>query len=209
MYNLIVFILLIMFTPTRLRGEMMKSLLEAISVPLQTIVDKLIAFRARKTYEMAISSQIIYMEKMLNDKFNPSGLYTPIYITDALVTDEKVYIGQMDEEEGGVYVGQKWIPGVSLANTDDKFLFEGITWKSLIDDNTTVPEEGANWTELANDEIVYVGHIDEYSSPYTFIVHISQAHYNAITSQIDEMTSHINKYKLLGTKYIYDVYEEI
>ncbi len=205
MYNLIISTLLLILMPPRLRKELMTAMLESLSVPLQTVIDNLVVFRIKKSYEMALNAQIIYLEKMLNDKFNAEGSYTDIYITDNLVTDERVYIGQPDEEDSAVYFGHVWSSGISNADAGDEFIFDDKTWQSLVDDNTTDPEEGLNWTEVAADEIVYFGLLDEFAALFTFTVHIVAALYASIESRIPEMSSYLEKYKLLGTKYNYEI----
>ena len=205
MYNLIISTLLRILMPPRLRKELMTAMLESLSVPLQTVIDNLVAFRVKKSYEMALNAQIIYLEKMLNDKFNAEGSYTDIYITDNHVTDEHVYIGQPDEEDSAVYFGHFWSSGISNADAGDEFIFDDKTWQSLVDDNTTDPEEGLNWTEVAADEIVYFGLLDEFAALFIFTVHIVAALYASIESRIPEMSSYLEKYKLLGTKYNYEI----
>ncbi len=205
MYNIVISILLIMLIPPRLRKGLMISFLNTISVPLQYIVDSLAAFRMQKSYEMALNSQIIYLEKMLNKTFNPYGTFDDIYITDNLLTDEKIYMGQPDEEDSIVYFGHVWIPGVSTANDADEFLFDGLTWVSLIDDNSTDPVEGETWAVVADDEMIYLGYMDEFMGSLSFTVHLSSSLYTQIVTRMPEMSSYINKYKLLGIKYKYEI----
>lgn len=206
MYNIVILAIALMFTPSRLRHDYFYAVLEVVTDSLQLIVGEFNGYRLRKQYEMSISSQIIYLEKFLNDRYNSISAYPAIYITDSLITDEKIYIGNMGEEGAELYVGNKWsVGGYELGN---EVLSGGITWQSLINDNYDLPSEGASWTAIADDEAVYVGNSNEFGYFFEFVVHVSDTHWAAMTDLQTEMSLYINRYKLLGINYTYDIYEE-
>jgi hypothetical protein len=205
-YNIVIFTIAAMFVPTTLRKDFFLSFVEAFTDSIQLIIDDFNAFRIRKQYEMNINAQIIYLEKFLNDKYNASGAYPAIYITDALIDDEIVYVGNPDEEEAALYLGDLW-DYEAFYNVDEEcFTADGKTWKSLIDGNYDLPAEGVSWTEVAINEIVHIGHSNEYPAMFSFVVHITDTHWAVISGLENEMRSYINRYKLLGTQYTFDIY---
>lgn len=205
-YNIVIFTIAAMFVPTALRKDFFLSFVEAFADSIQLIIDDFNAFRIRKKYEMNINAQIIYLEKFLNDKYNASGTYPAIYITDALIDDELIYVGNPDEEDAALYLGDLWDVEAFYNVGEECFTTDGKTWKSLIDGNYDLLGEGVSWTEVANNEIVHIGHSNEYPAMFSFVVHIADTHWAAISGLENEMRSYINRYKLLGTQYTFDIY---
>lgn len=204
-YNIVIFTIAAMFVPTALRKDFFLSFVEAFADSIQLIIDDFNAFRIRKKYEMNINAQIIYLEKFLNDKYNASGTYPAIYITDALIDDELIYVGNPDEEDAALYLGDLYNPD-PFYNIGEECLFYFKTWKSLEDGTFDLPFEGSLWTEVADNETIYMGNSNEYPAMFSFVVHIASAHWAAISGLENEMRSYINRYKLLGTQYTFDIY---
>ncbi|MDD3860801.1 MAG: hypothetical protein PHW83_11425 [Bacteroidales bacterium] len=207
-YFINILVISLMFVPMMLRCDFFEAFLKSMVGSIQFIIDEFNTFRLRKLYEMNINAQIIYLEKFLNDKYNAAGTFTDIYITDYLIDDEKMYMGNPDEEDAEIYFGDTYIIGHSYG-IGEECIYGGTTWQSLVDDNMDLPAEGVSWTAVADDEIIYIGNSDEYPAMYTFIVHITTTHWAVISDLENEMRSYINRYKLLGTKYTLDIYEEI
>lgn len=209
MYNIVILAIALMLTPSRLRHDYFYAILEVITDSLQLIVDEFNEYRLQKQYEMSISSQIIYLEKFLNDRYNLLSFYPAIYITDSLVTDEKIFVGNADEEDAEVFIGDEFDTFYGNYMIGNEVIFGGKTWRSLINNNGDLPAEGLSWTAIAEDEIIFVGNADEYGSFFEFVVHISASHWEALTDVQTEMSLYINRYKLLGINYTYDIYEEV
>lgn len=76
-----------MLPPTK-RLPKFIALLSAYIKPVRTLYTEFLAFVDMCRYDLSITGQIIYLEKLLNDKFNnglpayTSGIPTGIYITD-------------------------------------------------------------------------------------------------------------------------------
>lgn len=101
-------------TPPRLRSEELQAIVQSFNEPLRR---QLIAFYKLvkdKRYELAFTGQVIYLEHLLNDKFNPNSS-PKIYITDAAVSSpfylhnelenkDPVYLYNESEDEDPVYL---------------------------------------------------------------------------------------------------------
>lgn len=83
--------------PSILRKPVFLAVLYAIAAPVQAVHSAFTGFRKIKLYELSINPQVVYLEKMLNDKYD-SGLKR-IYIADA-VWFAPLYIYQEAELKG-------------------------------------------------------------------------------------------------------------
>ena len=72
--------------PTFMRVEPLTSWLRILLTPLQELKELFDAFRQSSSDKLVYHFQVIYMEKLLNDTFNPNGS-SPIYIEDV---DEEI-----------------------------------------------------------------------------------------------------------------------
>jgi hypothetical protein len=201
-----------MLTPIIMRKPHYLALIQCIATPLQSIVDRLILFRLQKRFEMAVSSQIIYLELMLNARFNAESAYPDIYITDNLDADEPMYMGNLGEEQAEVYIGNSW-NSITAYATDEEVIYNNQTWISLSDSNTNnVPAVGSSyWTQPSGIEepVVFTGNHGEYDGGVFFIVNIRADHYTALDTRIAEMNAIIYKYKLFGVNFNYNIYETV
>lgn len=108
-----IFLTSILLPPLLRRAELMLYL-QAILKPLKQLHDVFQEFYRSKRYELAFNGQVIYLEHLLNDKFNPAG--TPkIYIADATISEpfylyneleaaDPVYLWNVSENEDPVYL---------------------------------------------------------------------------------------------------------
>ena len=80
MFNVNLTSVLTWLLPSFLRGKTIIAMLQSMLTPLQNLHVTLARFRTLKAYELSITPQIIWLEKMLNDKFDVIG--AGIYITD-------------------------------------------------------------------------------------------------------------------------------
>lgn len=80
-FNIDFFKLIIWLIPKRLRKTNVTIIFQACIFPLLYVHDRLIKYRDAKLYELKITSQVCYLERLLNDRYD----YTQrrIYITDA------------------------------------------------------------------------------------------------------------------------------
>jgi len=87
--------------PSFLRGNAITALIKALVLPLQNLHLSLDAFRTQKQYELNITSQVIWLEKMLNNIFDP--INEQIYIED-VEADVQVYIAHKYESHRPPYI---------------------------------------------------------------------------------------------------------
>jgi len=71
--------------------------------PIKTLYTSYSNYRITVLYQTAFSAQVIYLEKLLNDKYNSSGEFPDIYIEDA-DNIEQVYLTNTEEEVEGLYI---------------------------------------------------------------------------------------------------------
>ncbi|HNX90009.1 MAG TPA: hypothetical protein PKH58_13110 [Paludibacteraceae bacterium] len=90
--------------PTFLRGATLIAILKALLHPLQSLHFLLDAFRIQKQYELSITSQVIWLEKMLNTIFDP--LNELIYIQDVGAVNQ-VYMSNKAESPHPRYLYNK------------------------------------------------------------------------------------------------------
>ena len=94
MYNVNLTTLAKWLLPSFLRGKTLIALLRMLVVPLQKLYQLLDAFRSDKQFELSITSQVIWLEKMLNKYFDP--LIAGIYIVDVGAVNQ-VYVANKSE----------------------------------------------------------------------------------------------------------------
>lgn len=88
-------------TPPRLRSVQWNETINALQSFQKKLLNELYQIEAKKKYEMAFTGQVIYLEKLLNDKFNNSG--TEIYITDRVISS-RFYLHNKNEAKPPVYL---------------------------------------------------------------------------------------------------------
>ena len=90
--------------PTFMRGAALKSMLKSLVTPLQNVHNALDVFRIQKQYELSITSQVIWIEKMLNKIYDPIG--EGITIEDVGYFDQ-VYLRNKAESPHPKYIYNK------------------------------------------------------------------------------------------------------
>ncbi len=185
-------------------------LLRTLSAEILAICIRFDYYTDAKKYDMSVSAQIIYLERLLNDRFNPNSVYPNITITDNLGADEPAYMGNASEEQAEIYLGAQWDDAATYAENDE-VIYKKRVYKSLADDNTAnQPDTSSEYWESPTDpqeEVQYIGHPSEYTGGLHFIVNITADNHAAIDE--DEMSATIDIYKLFGVTYTYNIYEEV
>jgi hypothetical protein len=207
MYNVDIHTLIKLLLPISLRKPHVIGLLRALMMPVQVLHNALISFRSRKRYEMAITPQVIYLEKVLNDKFNQLGAYPDIYISDNSDLDDIVYMGNKGEDDAAVYLGNQY-DDFQEYNVGDEIIFDNITYRCTSGGiDHTPPDLFPQYWELpegVEEPVVYVGNHDDYNLGNQFTVHVSQAHWDDyVLAKIAEVSATLNKYKTYGLTYKY------
>jgi hypothetical protein len=116
--------------PHVLRTHRMMSWMNALVSPVVTVYNLFLRYRNAKLYQLGITPQVCFLEKMLNDRFDPQD--RRIYIGDGLRYDP-IYIFQDDEEkpiwlydESEAQPVYLYTDGETLLNGDDFIVYVNV-----------------------------------------------------------------------------------
>lgn len=153
-------------------------------------------YRQEVIYKVGFNSQIIYLEKLLNDKFSP--ITGGIYINNIIDID-RLYVYNKIEEKPKLYVYNKWKAATVYA-VGEFAVYGDSVWRCLTAGSGQVPVEGANWT--FHKKKLYMKNKAQYLLSYDFIVMVPAA----LVFDINEMKAQVNFYKLAGKRYTIQTY---
>lgn len=94
--------------PPFLRGNIMIAWLSALSKPIEQLYVSFMSYRAATMIKVSYNSQVIYLEKLLNDTYNSGGTL-PIYIYDTANTQVE-YLANKAEGYQSPYIYNKSEP---------------------------------------------------------------------------------------------------
>ncbi len=196
--------------PRSCRADHLVATIRSLCMPVDKILTGLNDLYRASKYSCATSCQIIYLEKILNDRFNATATYPAITITDNLAADEPAYMGNASEEQAAMYLGNTYASDAIYA-TGEEAIHNDMVWKSLSDDNENhEPEADSEYWQsptTPQEAVQYIGHVNEYNGGLYFIVNISADNHAAIEEAA--MSAILNRYKIYGVTYTYNIYEEI
>lgn len=124
-------------TPLYLRKPVILAWLNAIIVPFTFLYQDFIRYRDAKNYHLRITTQVCFLNKLLNDRYD--FILRRIYITDGL--DKPVTFIYTEAELKPLYLGSKFIytPGETSVMSDDFIIyvpsaiaFEDAEMKSIV-----------------------------------------------------------------------------
>lgn len=173
MYNIDFRNIASLLLPPFLRKVKTKDWLFSLLKPLIDIYELFIAFRLLTIQKLSFTGQVIYLEKLLNDKYDEDD--RGIFISEG--TDmEYVYVGNVTENQP-VFIGNK-----AEYTLDDNDVYVDIYDAS---------------------NAIYIGNKAEFYVQDDFIVNVPQAIYDELVSGhiLDGMKALINLYKLAGKNY--------
>jgi hypothetical protein len=99
-----------------MRGTVTIAFIKALATSLQKQYNTLDLFRTQKQYELSITSQVIWLEKMLNGIFDPinTGIYiedvgpvTQVYVNNKAESPRPRYIYNKAENAYATYIRNK------------------------------------------------------------------------------------------------------
>jgi hypothetical protein len=165
--------------------------------PVKDLYNEYVALRNQKILEANATGQVIYLEKLLNDKFDPTG--TGIYI-DSNLAPNPFYLYQKAEAVPPVYVYNKW-DATATYFPDYRAVVGTSVYKSLtINVGSNPVINPTNW--VFEKEILYLRQKSEFLTNFNFIVWVPVA----VTFSTNEMKALINKYKIAGKTYLIKTY---
>lgn len=214
MYNVDWDLLVSNLLPWYKRKQKVKDYLHVLIQPLKQLHSQFITYRDDTLYSLAITSQVIYLEKYLNDKFNAGqpargasvtvGLYngvpSGIYISSPSNAIYPVYLWNKAEERPRVYLYNKWSRYVTYS-VGEFAVYGNSVWKAL----ATTTDEEPDVTPLKwqfHKDRLYLYNKSELGAQYDFIVNIPTA--VGLVSNADfaaKVTAALNVYVIAGLRF--------
>lgn len=105
-YNLDIIRLCIVLLPYCVRKEKIIAFLKSITTPLRTLQGVFNIYRVNFDYDLRINSQVVYLEKVLNDNFDAELKRIRIEDNNAVVDQKYIYT---DVEDKPTYLGVRFI----------------------------------------------------------------------------------------------------
>lgn len=190
-------------------------MLKAWLRPMKDLNAKFLIYVDDVLYRLAITSQIIYLEKLLNDKFNSGlpardasssiGLYdgnpTGIYITDSSDNILPIYLWNKIEQRPKTYLYNKWNYN-TFYDIGEFAVYGQYVYRSLaLQQHNIPPDEPTAWEQYA--EKTYLRNKSETNGLYDFIVHVPSALGDVTTDAllVAQIQSWVKIYLIAGKRY--------
>ncbi len=179
-------------TPYFWRWPVRLAWLYVLAFPARKIFGRFFAFKAEIDYLNHYNSQIIYLEKRLNDKWDPVN--RGIYI-DNLADLDRFYIYNKIEAKPTTYTYNKWKTG-TLYLPGYQVVHKRKVYRALFPSAGQAPDVfTASW--LFEKDVPVVRNKVEFDLQNDFIVYVPVA----VIFDINEMKATINLYKFASLKY--------
>lgn len=148
-------------------------------------------------YKIRFNGQVIYLEKILNDKFSPTS--GGIYIVDAN-TIPKNYLYRKSELKPPIYLYRKWKSTTNYSI--GQFAVEGNNvFKSLTNNINSLPSTNPTDWQYHSD-VVYLRRASEFYMQYDFIVRVP----STVTFNVVSLKAIVDYYRLAGKRYKIEIY---
>lgn len=161
---------------------------------VKDIYSRFLTFRQETIYDVSHTSQVIYLEKLLNDQYDPNN--RDIYI-DLKSSVDQLFVFKTQEQRP-FYIYWRWDDTINY-QPGDFASWNGRIWKCLVA-NTNVEPNAANNTEWEDyKKAPYIYMSSEYGVT-GFIVYVPVGIQNTFNES--QMHAWIRKKKLAGVVYI-------
>lgn len=180
--------------PLWLRKPKRLAWLRVLLTPVRWMWVETEVFREQNLYFLNHTGQVIYLEKVLNDRFDALG--RNIYITDGSVGD---YVYRYAENEPK-WIYRTWRAGVNYAG-GDKVMDAGTIYEALnanVDERPSTSISG-DWVEA--DEPWLVFQRSETDQLPDFIVYVPFF----VNFNEEEMKALIDRYRIAGRTYLIEI----
>lgn len=183
--------------PSFLRKTILFAWLDVLHSQVVVQDDKLVDYRDDVLYKMSHNSQVIYFEKVINDRFDPTG--RGIYI-ETVADRSRFSLFRKSESKPKRYVYRKWDAAENYIADD--YAVEGqYVYKSTTSNTNKLPSVNpSDWGvyKLKN----YLYRKSEYASGLDFIVWVPVA----LTINTDQLKVMVNYYKFADKQYTIQTY---
>lgn len=174
------------------------SFLRACLRGIKDLYNDFIAFRDEVFAKIYHTGQVIYLEKRLNDKYDPVNI--GIWI-DSDLTDSPFYLNRKSEIVPPKYLYKKWrytlayvIGLFAITNTNNR------VWRATANNTNNQPPNVTYWANHAG--VRYLRTKADFFNAINFIVYVPVA----VTFDINEMKAIILYYKQAGKNYLIITY---
>lgn len=180
--------------PWFMRTPRMKQWIGVLTWGASIALDELKSFRTLKDYELNFTGQRLYLERWLNDKFDPVN--QAITVTNILLTQNPFIFNKIEGRE--TYVFNKWNAGITYT-TGDRASYGGAIWRCLQTSTNNIPSSSpAYWTQ--NSDQKHLFNKSEIGGAVVFTVTIPNT--IPLTDQKrKEIATEIDKFVVAGKQY--------
>lgn len=183
-------------TPSDSQTPAMIDILKALVSPFVAIYVAFIATYQDYIYKVRFTGQVIYLEKVLNDKFSPiSG---GIYIVDGQPNVKK-YTYRRSEAKPPQYRYRRWKSVYNYA-PGDFAVFGNVVYRCLVANNNVPPPNATFW--VYHKDVVFKRRRSEFNIQFNFIVKVPAP----LVFDPIAMSAEIDYYRLAGKRYKIETY---
>jgi hypothetical protein len=179
------------------RDEVSLAFAEVLISQQKQIHASFLTWRGEIIYALGFTGQIIYLEKILNDKWD--NVSRGIYINNTADV-YRTYLYNKAELKQPLFLYNKWTGSV-LYNPGDLVIYANKVYQAQVLTSGNQPDISPEWAVYKNTK-VFLKNKTEYQTQYDFIVMVPIS----VTFDINEMKALINYYKLAGKRYIIQTY---
>jgi hypothetical protein len=165
----------------------------ALIKPIKDLYADFLIIQRDNYYAIRFTSQILYLQKLLNDLFDPTG--NGIYITDYGLIP-RVFLYNKIENNTPFYLYNKWDSTVTYATGE--FSIHGQTvWKAQASSTNVTPgTDPSKWR--AYKDKPYLRNKSEYALSGGFVINIP----SALVYNDEQLRAIVDSYKFAGRYYI-------
>jgi hypothetical protein len=178
----------------RLKAIVYNYCLAALS-PVRDLHTQFIQFRNEAIYKASFTSQVIYLEKRLNDRFD--AIMRRIYINN--VADLPFVYAFNSSENENLFAYNNYDSAITY-QVDDYCSTPTGVYKCIATSTGNLPDTSANF--VWQHENTYLMNVSEMNLANDFIVMVE----SSITFDANEMRSIVNYYKLAGKRFTIQIY---
>ena len=186
-----------LLVPSHLRRVIRLAWLDAIFTQLAWVHTNFIKFTNVTKYTLAHNSQRIYLEKYLNDAFDPTN--RGIFI-EQVYNQSRLYLYHKSELKPKRYIYRKWDSAVSYLV--DEFAVDARYVYKALSPNTNVQPSVSPLVWLRYADRSYLYHKEEFNAFLDFIVWVPVG----VPYDDSVMRSLIDFYRFAGKQYVIQTY---
>lgn len=171
--------------------------IKALISPFNQIYQEFLIQYQVYSYKIRFNGQVMYLEKILNDKFSPT--YGGIYIADG-ITLYPTYLYRKIEIQPPLYLHRKWKQSISYV-VGNFVVHQNKIYKCLVNNIHVQPSLNPIQWQYKRD-ITFIRRRIEFNIQYDFIVRIPAS----LTYNVVSLRAIVDFYRLAGKRYKIETY---